>query len=180
MSYTQQDLRNSPDGVAEFVESLESWGGDIRQVFAPDADPPGASVDFYPPLPGDQPIASSAFFTPEGAKKSTIRYGVLDGDTFIRHPTQDPEEIARLVETVDVASIPEQAVVVANFGDPHREPRPHTLVGWRPSMSGPNEVVVDGDPSYYPDPAELFAYMKQAGRAIRREYRGEWVAGGRG
>lgn len=134
-------------------------------------------VDFHTAMPGDQPIRSGMEVSDGGGVwKATIRFGVLDDAVFVTHPTNDPDQMARLRQAVRTSSFPTGAFVLANYGDDHRQPRPHVHIGWAPSVADRElETVADGDGSFEPDVFGVIGYIGQVQRSLRREYRGEWA-----
>lgn len=152
---------------------LRDWGAGDVDVHD---GPTGSTVEFATPFPGDQPIRSGITFE-GGFKKSTVRYGVLDEDEFATHPANDPVQIRRLKRTVvDVLPVPGDTMILANFGDDHWPPRPHLLLGWRPSQAGSGEVVKQATRQGDLSPDEIVDYIKRVGEAIRDEYDDEYVA----
>jgi hypothetical protein len=153
-----------------------AWGAEginVTKIWARDRD---ANIDFASPFPGHQPIRSSISLDDGEIYEATIRYGVLDDDVFPTHPSEDPEQVQRLRMCATRSPLPDTGTVLVNYGDTHRVPRPHLLLGWRPSVATDDEVVVDddaGDRRYGIDPSlELF---ERFGAHVRREFRGEWA-----
>ncbi len=138
-----------------------------------------ASIDFNTPLPGDQPIRSGIQLEDGMVTEATIRYGVLNEDYFPTHPTNDNGALQRLRNVVQGNDVPSGALVVVNYGDDHRRPRPHLLYGWSPE-GGTIEVsdleyLQRGDPNEPAAPGPFMDWVQRVGRDIRREFRGEWA-----
>jgi len=151
-----------------------SWGAEDISLVGTQGLDGKLQVDFRPPLPGHQPIKSGISLDGDKIFQATIRYGVLDAETFPSHPTDDPEQLDRMKMLATRSPLPDTGVVVVNYGDTHRAPRPHLLLGWRPSIATDDEVVIgdDAERLYAIDPSlELF---EQFGEHVRREFRGEW------
>jgi hypothetical protein len=153
-----------------------AWGAEditVTEIWARDRD---ANIDFASPFPGTQPIRSSISLDGGEIYEATIRYGVLDDAVFPTHPSEDPEQLQRLRMCATRSPLPDTGTVLVNYGDPHRVPRPHLLLGWRPTVATDEEVVVDddaGDRRYGVESSlELF---ERFGAHVRREFRTEWV-----
>lgn len=153
------------------VETTQSVSGERVSV---------TSIDFYTPFPGDQPIRSSITYYDGTVIEATIRYGVLDGSLYDEHPTGDTGQLLRLRPLADVAEMPERGIVMVNYGDTHRKPRPHLLFGWTPEGGG---AVSVSDMEYlrregYNEPVDAGQFMDwiiRVGNLVRQEFRGEWV-----
>lgn len=163
--------------VSEVVEWLENWGAtDI--LVGRQENPDTATVDFHTPFPGDQPIRSSVDVVSGEVQEATIRYGVLDADLFAVHPTDDEAQVDRLKHVATRSGVPDVGLVLVNYGDPHRVPRPHVLWGWAFSMANDYEVVIDDDPERWYPMETFMDVTKTFGRNVRQEFRDEWVDDG--
>lgn len=152
---------------------LEDWGA--TRITEKDVFEKTKTVDFHTPFPGDQPIRSNIVVAGDGVMKATVRYGVLDRE-FTMHPTHSRGQIKRLKDMAFATDLPEDTIVVVNYGDPNREPRPHLLIGWKPSMeedftvvqdvSVPNEEIVGLE--------ETLEAIKEFGEGVENEFAAEW------
>lgn len=168
--------------VNELEQSLRGWGATVHNVMETGSLGAGdVTVDFETPFPGDQPIWSSAKVTADGVTESTIRYGVLDESRFISWPTDDIDQVHRLTDTVAVGPI-DGALVYANYGDRHRRPRPHAILGWvppdAPGVPSREMRVADGVTDRAVPVGAYVDWVMGVGRRIRREYRDEWDESG--
>jgi hypothetical protein len=173
----------SPDMsvVDDVIFRLDTWGveflsdKDAQRERATDSTGE-ASIDFFPPFPGKQPIASSIAIGSRGITQATIRYGSLEQRAFDtpRHPTNVPEQIDRIVAAAAAAGPIPGALVLANYGDPGRVPRPHLLIGWRPSMADDSEVVQRGDRSHF-SAGPVVDYIQRVGEEYRDEFAAEYA-----
>jgi hypothetical protein len=75
--------------------------------------------------------------------------------------------------------MPEDGIIVVNYGDEGRKPRPHLLYGWTPEgkfVDVPDWQYIRSDGYHTPVAISQFMdWIIESGRRIRREYRGEWV-----
>lgn len=162
-----------PRDVDYIVEGLEEWGADVKEVI--DSGHGETAVDFVTPFPGNQPIWSSYSVKAGMIVQATVRYGVLDGSKFPRHPSNSPDQLDRLKDVARRSNMPDVGVVLVNYGDAHREPRPHLLLGWRPSVAEDEEVLVENDSKRRYPPEMVLDVTKRFGQNVRREFRGEWA-----
>lgn len=162
--------------TSDYIEDrLREWGATRIESRPVPGDEERYSIDFQTPFPGDQPIRSSLSVIGDAVNEATIRYGVLDESAFPTHPTDDPDQLDRLHLVATRSGVFDVGVVVVNFGDTHRLPRPHLLLGWKASVSKDDEVVVANDYDRdYPVDATL-DIIERFGENVRREFRGEWV-----
>lgn len=161
--------------AAKMERLLRSWGA--TRIATRRADD-YVSIDFHTPFPGDQPIRSSVQLGDGGVVEATLRYGVLEKDYFPTHPTEDNGAIQRLRGIVAGDDMPTDGYVLVNYGDTHREPRPHVLYGWAPTGAiemSELEYLQRGEVEEPVDIEDFMGWITRVGRGIRREFRGEWV-----
>lgn len=157
------------------LNRLRGWDATRLDVLqSPHGHDVDTQIDFHTPFPGDQPIRSGVGLRNGKVVEATIRYGVLIRSLYTEHPTNDTGTIMRLRSAVDVPSMPQGGVIFVNFGDTHRDPRPHLLYGWKPSGVSDNEVLAPGERHRPTDPGAFMDFVVAAGRAILTEFITEW------
>lgn len=174
-----------PQGSDVVVQQLDKWGAEPFPNDAGEPDPWQAAIDergetvgidFFTPFPGDQPIASSIQMQDGEIVEATIRYGVLEPVPFGEdHPTDSTVKLERLHRTIRDAWGPLEGKMLANYGDPNRQPRPHLLLGWEPSMAEYPEFLRDGDAHDTFNARQTMRRIIRVGEAIREEFDGKWV-----
>ena len=165
--------RASGDPVDETIAQLKEWGAtqiDTTRV----AD--GASIDFYTPFPGNQPIKSTMTVTNGAVKESVIRYGVLSKADLGGHPAtaildeRQPPEVNRLKRAVNKPIYPGSLRVGVDFGDGDRVPRPHVRAGYTGGATV--HEGVEGEPTPVPD---FINWIISVGEEVRAEFSEEFV-----
>lgn len=157
------------------LDRLREWDATRLDVLqSPHGRGVDAQIDFHTPFPGDQPIRSGIGLRNGKVVEATIRYGVLMRSLYNEHPSNDTGSIMRLRSAVDVPSMPKGGLIVVNFGDTGREPRPHLLYGWKPSGVEDYEVLGPGERHHRTDPGSFVDFVVAAGRAIMTEFFTEW------
>lgn len=162
------------------IRRLREWGAEGIGVFEnPNRDK--IAIDFWTPMPGDQPIMSAIVLNYDGnVKRSTVRYGVLDKNLYDTHPTHDGEMLKRLGKTVLESNPPKGTSIIINYGDIGRQPRPHVLTGWMPpeKLVSTDNTVIQMEDIRDINPRELMDFIVLAGKNIMREFKGEWQNSG--
>ena len=168
-------FKNHEAAVGYLKERLTAWGATRISYHEASKYVDGGTIDFETPFPGEQPIVSGIELHGVKVRKAAVRYGVLDGSLFATHPSRDVDQIDRLKMIATRSNAPDAGSVIVNYGDEHREPRPHLLLGWESVYYGEMTKVTFTDPEreYRIDTA--WPVIKQFGESVRREFRGEWA-----